>query len=83
LLIIEDRAQRPGGQSGVKAVIGEGQRLAVEAGALHWDARGVEAVGSESPSQVGGFDRGDTRNLRRVKGDVVSRAEPDFDDVSR
>jgi len=71
----------PGGQGGVVAVVREGQRLAVQAGPLHRDAGRAQALAGQSPADLGGLDRGDPGDGRRVEGDVEPRPEADLDDV--
>jgi hypothetical protein len=80
---IGDCAQRPGGQSGVKAAMGEWQRLVVQAEAMHRPKRRFETFVGQPPAEVRGLNRSDALNFRRVGGDVEPGADPDFDDISR
>ena len=79
---VRNRAQRPRGQRGIEAVVLERQRLAIQAGPLHRDARLSHTFLGQSPADVGRLDGGDPGNGRRVEGDVVARAKAELDDAS-
>ena len=72
-------AQRPGGQGGVAAVVGEGQRLAVQARPPDGHRRRRQALAGQLPTGVGRFDGGHAADRLRVEGDVEPRAETDLD----
>ena len=80
---VGDGAQRPGREGGVEAVVGERQRLAVQPGPPHRDARRGDALARQLPADVGRLDGGDLRDGRRVERDVQAGAEADLDDVAR
>jgi hypothetical protein len=53
---VRDRAERPRRQRGVEAVVGEGKRLAVQAGPLDGDRRGAHALRAQLPTHVRRLD---------------------------
>ena len=79
---VRNRAQRPRGQRGIEAVVLERQRLAIQAGPLHRDARLSHTFLGQPPAHVGRLDGGNPGNGRRVEGDVVARAKAQLDDAS-
>src|SRR5918999_3443502 len=81
-LDIGDRAQRPGRQRGVAAVVGEGQRLAIQSGPLDRHIRAREPLAGELPADVRGLDRRNAADSARIEGNVESRPEANLDDPS-
>jgi hypothetical protein len=80
---VGDRAHRPRRQGGVERVVGEGQPLAVEPGPPDRHLRAADPFGGQPPPDVGGLDRGDRGDDRRVVRDVEPAAEPDLHDLTR
>lgn len=79
---VGDGAERPAGHDSVKAVVCEGQRLAVQTCPFHRNGRRPQALVGQLPGDVGGLNRGNSGDGRRVEGDVEPRAEADLYDVS-
>ena len=79
---VGDRAEGPCGQRRVAAVVGERQRLAVQAGPVDRDGGRLEPFVGESPGHLGRVDGGDVADRPRVERHVQSGSEADLEDVS-
>jgi len=67
---VGDRAEGPGRQRRVAAVVGERQRLAVQAGPVDRDGGRLEPFVGEFPGHLGGVDGSDVADRPRVEGHV-------------
>src|SRR6478609_10886662 len=79
---VGDRAQGERREDGVGALVRETEPLAVEVAADDGDGAACAAVGAELPGDIGGLDRDDAGDLRRVEADVVPAAEAELDDLA-
>jgi hypothetical protein len=79
---VRDGAQGPGGQRAVEGVVLEGQGLTVETGAAYRELGRDHAVRGEPPGDLGRLDRGHRCHGRGVVGKVVTRSEPDLDNLA-
>jgi hypothetical protein len=79
---LRDRAERPGTQGGVEAVVLEWQRLAVQAGPLHADVGHSQAFLGQLPANVRGLDCCDPRHRVGVERNVEPGAEAELDDLT-